>query len=97
MTGRREIIIGLLIALAVAGLISLFASNYPDGLERVAMDKGFSHRGEIEPMVKAPLAGYLVPEIPSEKLAAALAGIFGTLIVFFLGYRLAHRLRKKGV
>lgn len=92
---KREIIIGLLLSLIVAGIIFLFASSLPDGLERVAADKGFLQRGEVHPALKAPLADYGVPKIPSERLATALAGIFGTLLVFTLAYLLASRLRNK--
>jgi cobalt/nickel transport protein len=93
---RKEILLGLLIALGLAGIISLFASSFPDGLERVAADKGFLHKGEIAPAVKAPLADYGVPKIPSQKLSTACAGIFGTLLAFSLAYLLAGRLKSKG-
>ena len=33
--------IGLLVALMVAGVLSGFASDDPDGLERVSIDQGF--------------------------------------------------------
>jgi len=41
---RKAVIIGLLIAIIIAGIIALFASSSPDGLERVAADKGFCIR-----------------------------------------------------
>jgi len=93
---RKEILVGLLIALVIGGLISLFASFSPDGLEKVAQDKGFLHFGEIDSALKAPFAGYMVPKIPSDKTANSLAGIFGTLIVFAVTYFLARQLKKKG-
>ena len=92
---RKEIIIWLLVALIVAGLISWFASSSPDGLERIAADKGFLDKGEVEPVLKAPFPDYLVPKIPSERLATSLAGIFGTLLVFGITSLVASRLEKK--
>jgi cobalt/nickel transport protein len=94
---KKEIVIWLLIALIIGGIISWFASSSPDGLERIAEDKGFLEKGEVEPAWKAPFADYLVPKIPSEKLATSLAGIFGTLIVFGLTYLLAGRLEKRRI
>jgi cobalt/nickel transport protein len=92
---KKEIIIWLLTALIIAGMISWFASSSPDGLERIAADKGFLEKGEVEPVLKAPFADYMVPKIPSEKIATSLAGIFGTLIVFGATYLVARRLEKK--
>jgi len=93
---RKEILVGLLIALVIGGLISLFASFSPDGLEKVAQDQGFLQQGDMVSALKAPFAGYMVPKIPSEKIAASLAGIFGTLIVFTVTYFFARQLKKKG-
>ncbi len=71
--------IALIICLAVA-FISPLASSSPDGLERVAEDKGF-----IEEGVEAPyelIADYVLPGIENEALATILAGIIGTLVLF---------------
>jgi len=86
--------IALLICLAVA-LLAPLASSSPDGLERVAKDKGF-----IESALEAPfqvIADYLFPGIENEALAAILAGIIGTLVLFGVAYGLARllRLRKR--
>lgn len=86
---KKEIIIALGIALFLAFIISPFASSSPDGLERVAEDKGFLERGEIEPAFASPIPDYVWPGIKSEKLATSFAGVFGALVVFGLGYGLA--------
>lgn len=93
MSGK-EIIIGLLIALLLGGVVSLFASSWPDGLESVAEHKGFLSLSEVEPFTKAPLADYAWPGVKSEKLAAAAAGITGTLVVFCFGFGAAFLLKK---
>jgi cobalt/nickel transport protein len=95
----RWIWIGLATALAVGGLLSLAASPAPDGLERVAEDQGFLSKAAVKPLLAAPLADYLFPGIASPKLATALAGFLGTLILFALGYGVgwaARRLRRRG-
>ncbi|MDD5258859.1 MAG: PDGLE domain-containing protein [bacterium] len=91
---RRDILIGLGIALLVAIILSPFASPHPDGLERVAEDKGFLEKGEGKPLVVSPIPDYTFPGIQNEKAATAMAGIAGTLVVFGLGYGLAKLLKK---
>jgi cobalt/nickel transport protein len=85
MKGMRWVWIGLTAALAVGGLLSLAASPAPDGLERVAENQGFLARAAGKPLLYAPLAGYLFPGIANVRLATALAGFLGTLILFALG------------
>jgi hypothetical protein len=75
-------------------LISPLASGSPDGLERVAEDKGF-----IEETTEAPyrlIADYLLPGIENEALATILAGLIGTLAVFGLIYGMAWVMKKRG-
>ncbi len=81
----RWVWVGLAAALAVGGLLSLAASPAPDGLKRVAESQGFLARAEGKPLLAAPLAGYLFPGITDRRLATALAGFLGTLILFALG------------
>ncbi len=79
-------LIGLVASLAVAALSPL-ASSSPDGLERVAEDKGF-----VDLAADAPfqiIADYVFPGIENEALATILAGIVGTLILFAVAYTLA--------
>ena len=76
-------LISLVICLAVASLAPL-ASSSPDGLERVAEDKGFIGQGQGAPF--QVIADYVFPEIENEALATILAGIIGTLILFSIVY-----------
>lgn len=85
----RDILIGLAAALILAVAISPFASSSPDGLERVAEDKGFLEKGEAEPLVSSPIPDYSMPGIKDERIATSLGGAAGTLIVFGLGYGVA--------
>ncbi|MFH0763324.1 MAG: PDGLE domain-containing protein [Candidatus Omnitrophota bacterium] len=92
---RKDVIFGLLAAIALAVLISPFASSHPDGLERVAEDKGFIEKGETAPALASPAPDYAWPGIKSGKLAASAAGAAGTLVVFGFSYALAAVIRKR--
>ena len=83
----------LTLALFLA-ILSPLASSSPDGLERVAEDKGF-----IETALDAPyeiIPDYVMPGVVSEAVATILAGIVGALILFGIGYGLARLLKAKG-
>jgi hypothetical protein len=86
---------GLLGAVLVAGLLSPWASSWPDGLERVAERLGFAARGSVRPVLPAPMAEYQAPLVRSSGWSTAVAGIAGTLLVFggacLLGYALGRR------
>jgi len=86
---------GLIVAIFLAGIISIFASSYPDGLEKVAENLGFLEKGEGQPSVKSPVPDYEWPGLENKKLATSIAGIAGTLIVFGLSYGLAAILKHK--
>jgi hypothetical protein len=99
MKGSRWWIGGLLAALAVAGLLSPWASRWPDGLDWTAEQLGFRNRARERPIVAAPLADYKVPLAREAGWSTPIAGITGTLVVFggtcLLGYVLTRR-RSKG-
>ncbi len=92
---KKEILLGLVVAVFLALLFSPFASQSPDGLERVAQDKGFLEKGEVKPAVTSPVPGYAWPGIKNEKLATSVAGAVGTLVVFGIGYGIATLLKKR--
>jgi len=92
---KKDIILGLLAASFLALVISPFASPWPDGLERVAEDKGFLEKGESAPLLTSPIPDYTWPGIKNEKLATSAGGILGTFIVFGAGYGVAMLLKKR--
>lgn len=95
---KKNLLWGLLIALAVAVFLSPFASPSPDGLERVAEDKGFLHLAEGKELIHVFMPDYQFPGIAHEGLATSIAGAIGTLLVFgpmyFLGRVLTKRRRE---
>ncbi len=93
---KKEILFGLMAAIFLALVLSPFASQLPDGLERVADDKGFSEK-EVEPSFSSPIPDYAWPHFKSEKLATSFAGVAGTLLVFGMGYGLAALIRRRQI
>ncbi|GAH64416.1 unnamed protein product [marine sediment metagenome] len=83
-------LIGLVVCLAVASLAPL-ASSSPDGLERVAEDKGFIDLGQETPF--QIIADYIFPGMENEALATILAGLIGTLILFSVVYGVSWLIR----
>lgn len=73
---------GLLVALGLAFLVSPYASSSPDGLNKVAIDKGFSDAEKESATADSPLAGYGVKGVDNEKLSTGLSGIIGVAVVF---------------
>ncbi len=94
--GRREIFLALGIALAIALLLSPFASLWPDGLDKVAKDLGFFEKGEGAEVLRAPMPDYKFPGVDGEGFSTALSGSIGTLAMFGIGFGVARLLRRKG-
>jgi len=84
--------IGLVVCLLVAAFSPL-ASSSPDGLERVAEDRGFLGLAQDAPFQL--IADYAFPWIESEALATILAGLIGTLILFGVVYGLAWLVKSR--
>jgi cobalt/nickel transport protein len=92
---RKDIIIGLIIAVIVAFFLSPLASTLPDGLEKVAHDYGFIATGENGLMLKSPIPDYAFPRIKNEKLAVSISGFLGAVIIFGIGCTLGFLLKRR--
>lgn len=92
---RKEIWVGLIMALLIAGALSPFASPNPDGLEKVAETKGFTEKVEGKEVLRAPMPDYVAPGLKSEGTATAVAGITGTLITFAAAYGISRILGQR--
>jgi cobalt/nickel transport system permease protein len=88
---------GLAIALGVAVFLAPFASEYDDGLEYVGARLGFL-KEEAPALVRAPIPDYKLPLFgPGHvKVATALAGLVGTLVVFGVGVGLTRIFARRG-
>lgn len=89
---RLFIGVGLGVSLGIAALLSPFASQHPDGLDRVARDLKFDEKATSEPLThKLPFYSvfeeYAVRGVP-EALATPLAGAIGTVATFGLAWGL---------
>lgn len=73
---------GLILALALAFFVSPSASGDPDGLDKVAIDKGFADAETDHALADAPTAGYEVRGVDDGRLSTGLAGIIGVAITF---------------
>lgn len=92
---KKIIIIGILISVALAFFLSPYASKSPDGLEKVAKDKGFLHKHKGKNIISSPIPDYNIPKIKNEKLSTSIAGLSGTLITFSFAYGIGYYLKKK--
>jgi cobalt/nickel transport system permease protein len=88
----QTIVAGLGVSMAVAVFLAPFASEQPDGLEFVGEKLGFlTETAPVSPL-PAPMPDYQLP-LPSlehVKLATAVAGLVGTVVVFGVGWGLAR-------
>ena len=95
-TTRRPLAVGLAVSLIVAGLVSLFASANPDGLEYVGERLGLGEAAAGSVVAGSPLADYGVSLVTSSWLSASLAGVVGVLVTAALGVGLARLARRGG-
>jgi len=109
---RGFVLAGLLVTLLLAGFGSYYASSAPDGLARVAADKGMSkgpdqgpNNGLNNSVAKgaqthsasdSPLAGYSVRGVGSQRLSGGLAGVAGVGLTFLLVGGITVVVRRRG-
>jgi hypothetical protein len=92
---RVLLVTGLLVALLLAGVVSFYASGSPDGLERVAEDKGFLGRAEEHSAADGPLADYQVKGVENDRLAGGVAGVAGAVVVLLVTGGLTYVVRRR--
>ncbi|MFE3770283.1 energy-coupling factor ABC transporter permease [Streptomyces sp. NPDC059122] len=94
-SARRLWLAGLAAALLCAGGLSYYASSSPDGLEKVAHDKGLDTRTEQHATADSPLADYSVKDIANPRLAGGLAGVIGVAATLAVGTGVFVVLRRR--
>ena len=86
------LVVGLLVALLLAGVVSVYASGAPDGLERVAEDTGFADKAEEHPAAEGPFADYEL----GDGGGTGVAGVVGVVVVLAVATGGAYALRRRG-
>lgn len=89
---RTLVVTGLVVSLLVAGVLSLYASRHPDGLEYVASHTGFLDTADDSASSSAPLSGY---GRGGSALSQAASGVIGVVVVGALAFGLARLLRRR--
>ena len=78
----------------LAGVLSLFASALPDGLESVALDLGFFNLAEdSKNVVQSPFSKYEI--IGKGQIGRSITGLLGALVCFGIAYGLASIVKEK--
>ena len=95
ITTRTFVLAGLLTAMLFAVVVSQFAVDNPDGLERVAEDTGFSGQGTDHAFGDFIFADYATAGIGNETLSLVVAGVAGVLITLAVGYGVLHAVRER--
>lgn len=93
------VLIGLLVAIALAVGVSRFSSAEPDGLEKVASEHALDTGEAAHATAGGPLADYTTRGVDDPGLSKGVAGIVGVVVTFALagglvGFaRISHRRR----
>ena len=95
---RKLFVVGLLVVVALAVVVSQFASDQPDGLEFVAEREGLADSADDHLLGDAPLAEYGEGLTGNSALDTAIAGLVGVAATLGIGYGvfwLARRMRRQ--
>ncbi|WP_329559590.1 energy-coupling factor ABC transporter permease [Streptomyces uncialis] len=85
-TSHRKVWLGGLAAsLVLAGFVSFYASAEPDGLEKVAADRGIDAKAREHDTAGWPLADYGVGDLTDARISGGLAGIIGVGVTVAAG------------
>ncbi|MPY48898.1 PDGLE domain-containing protein, partial [Streptomyces acidicola] len=92
---RKLLLAGLVTSLLLAGFVSFYASANPDGLEKVAADKGIDAKTEDHASADSPLADYGVQGITDTRLSGGLAGVIGVGFTVVVGTGIFWAVRRR--
>ncbi|MEH0525978.1 energy-coupling factor ABC transporter permease [Streptomyces stelliscabiei] len=92
---RTLLLVGLGTSLLLAGVVSFYASADPDGLEKVAADKGIDAKVEDHAAADSPLADYGVEGLDNARLAGGLAGVIGVGVTVAAGTGIFWAVRRR--
>ncbi|MFI9172110.1 energy-coupling factor ABC transporter permease [Streptomyces lincolnensis] len=92
---RKLWITGLVSSLVLAGFVSFYASANPDGLEKVAADKGIDAKAEEHASADSPLADYGIEGLENARLSGGLAGVIGVGVTVVAGSAVFWSVRRR--
>lgn len=92
---KKVWVTGLVTALVLAGFVSFYASANPDGLEKVAADKGIDEKVEEHAAADSPLADYSVKDVDDARLSGGLAGVIGVGVTVVAGTGIFWTVRRR--
>ncbi|MFD5363370.1 energy-coupling factor ABC transporter permease [Streptomyces tendae] len=92
---RKVWITGLVASLLLAGFVSFYASANPDGLEKVASDKGIDEKAKEHANADSPLADYGVKDITNARVSSGLAGVIGVGVTVVAGSAVFWAVRRR--
>lgn len=85
MTTKKLVLVGAVISLVIAGIVSYFASSNPDGLEKVSGDKGLDVNVTDSAVSDSIFADYGIAGLEN---STGLAGVIGVIITAVIAYGL---------
>jgi hypothetical protein len=88
-------VVGLLLALLIAGVGSWYASSAPDGLEWSAEQGGFLETAQDSAAADSPLADYAVNG-EEGRLSGGVAGVLGVVVTLAVAGGLTLVVRRRG-
>lgn len=94
VSARAFVTGAVLVAAVFATVVSQFAFDAPDGLERVAVDNGFLATAREHAFTHAPFARYATRGIGNEPLSLAVAGLAGSTLALLVGYGIVTATRR---
>ncbi|MFQ5947833.1 MAG: energy-coupling factor ABC transporter permease [Acidimicrobiia bacterium] len=92
---RVFVIGGVLASLFLAAVVSQFAVDSPDALERVAIDTGISAGPADHALGDSLFADYATTGVDNRAVSVAIAGIAGTLIALAVGFGVIRAVRDR--
>jgi hypothetical protein len=93
---RIFLIVGLAMAVGLAVFASPYVSSSPDGLEKVAETQSFLEDGRLHTLQESsPAPDYAFPGVDDPRLATALGGFAGTLMVALAGVAIMALVRRR--
>jgi cobalt/nickel transport protein len=88
-------VVGLLLAVLIAGVGSWYASSAPDGLEWSAEQSGFLETAQDSAAADSPLADYAVNG-EEGRLSGGVAGVLGVVVTLAVAGGLTLVVRRRG-